>query len=812
MITMNSTILSYNKINQVQDQIPLEVPDSYIFEEKKSAQKLIPDLYDLDRLEGENIFIQRNSTPNLSSNNRLRKNYFNSMLMDISLSKNFNTNKVAQKVMQPNIYSNYEDVGIESLKEEKDFNNSNNVDIKNGNEEIHNIYQNESHKINDDIINNINIKKNIIIKSNKKDEYLHAKSGIYNQNLNIDINSTFKENINNNKSNKKNKLFIEKSIRSDFNALNFRNIMKKDPNKNIITINTSLYKPRKRMSTFFSINNSINDKSKNSINDFLKFEEESNKEQNSLEILNKNANSNKITNKKNLKQEILKSFHNSNSIFDLSNNSHLEQEKSSQSKLNDMISNNISYLNMEEKDSNNIKKNIFNNVPKNITKKNSLNNYNFKTERNNIQRNSQQNNNNVNARFSSMSSRKFNFDYPKKIISEELSKDNEDAKSIDYLENKNKKNRDLNSFKPLVKMKIKNFKKIIKNNGFLNILTFLEDDDLISLLKSNKQIISLINRSIENAYFLRIKKNLLKFKHIFELLKCSLIFTKLKDSFKIDFVINIRFINPNKIYANINEEELLPKCYQILFFYQCYKPLEPNAKLKTKENTKNVKMYDYYTFDLYPNGYQFPSIYITKESQQLNDKNIEEKLVYVQPILPFKFNDKGIINFEIYSSKNNFIIPTSIKVYMKQFDLKEYINELNMNQYNNLRICEYEDISTHWKLLDNEKNQKAFLEIKSKLKERFEPNFLIEDISFINIGFFLYKINLEARKPGLLDRNKIGNDFGIDLMVKRKYEYVENEIKKNNLIIERRQIFELRVGDKIIIYISAKKNKTRKKK
>ena len=152
MITMNSTILSYNKINQVQDQIPLEVPDSYIFEEKKSAQKLIPDLYDLDRLEGENIFIQRNSTPNLSSNNHLRKNYFNSMLMDISLSKNFNTNKVAQKVMQPNIYSNYEDVGIESLKEEKDFNNSNNVDIKNENEQIHNIYQNESHKINDVII------------------------------------------------------------------------------------------------------------------------------------------------------------------------------------------------------------------------------------------------------------------------------------------------------------------------------------------------------------------------------------------------------------------------------------------------------------------------------------------------------------------------------------------------------------------------------------------------------------------------------------------------------------------------------------
>ena len=611
---MNSTILSYNKINQVQEQIPLELPDSYIFEEKKSAQKLIPDLYDLDRLEGENIVIQRNSTPNLSSKNGLRRNYFNSVLMDISLSKNYNTNKVAQKVMQPNIYSNYEDVGIESLKEEKDFNNSNNIDIKN--EEIHNIYQNESHKINDDIINNINIKKNIIIKSNKKDDYLHAKSGIYNQNLNIDMNSTFKDNINNLNSNKKNKLF-DKSIKSDFNAFNFGNIMKKDPNKNIITINTSLYKPRKRMSTFFSNNNSINDKSKNSINNFLKFEEESNNGENSLEILNKKSKNNinnKITNKKNLKEEVLKSFHNSNSIFDLSNNSHLEQEKSSQSKLNDMISYNNSYLNMDEKD-NIIKKNILNHIPNNIAKKNSLNNYNFKTERNNIQRNSQQNNNNINTRFSAMSSRKFNFDYPKKIIAEELSKDNEDIKSNGYIENKSKKNRELNPFKPLVKMNLKNFKKIIKNNGLFNILTFLDDDDLISLLKSNKQLISLINKSIADAYYLRIKKNLLKFKHIFELLKCSLIYTKIKDSFKIDFVINIRFINPSKIYANINEEELLPKCYQILFFYQCYKPLEPNAKLKTKENTKKVKMYDYYTFDLYPNRYQFPSIYITKESQ-----------------------------------------------------------------------------------------------------------------------------------------------------------------------------------------------------
>ena len=584
--------------------------------------------------------------------------------------------------------------------------------------------------------------------------------------------------------------------------------MKKEPKKNIVTINTSLYKPRKRRSTFFSLNNSINDKSKNSLNNYLKFEEESNKEQNSLTNLkyNKSTNNN-IINKQIIKEEILKSFRNSNSIFNLSNNSHLEQAKSSQSELKDMVSDNNSNINIDEENNNNIiKNNIFNHVPNNITKKNSLNEYNFKTERNNIGRNSKQNNSNLNSRCSALSSRKYNFDCPKKIIKEELSKDSEDIPD--------KKIGDKNPFKPIIKINFKNLKKIAKKDGFFNILTFLDENDLKALLKSNKSLISLINRAIAKIYFLKIKQNILKFKHIFELLKCSIIYSKIKELFKIDFVLNIRFINPNQIYKNIKSEELSPKCYQLLFFYQCYKPIEPNAKFKTKENTKKVKMYDYYTFDLIPNQDKFPSIYISKESQQLNDNNLDEKLVYIQPILPFKFNDKGIINFEIYSSKNNFVDPSSIKVLLKQFDLKEYLNELNINQYNNLRICEYEDISTHWKLIDNEKNQTPFLELKSKLRARFEPNFLIESISFVNIGFFLYKIKLEAKKPGLLDKNKIGNDFGIDLLIKRRYESIENEIKKNNLIIERRQIFELRVGDKIIIYISLRKykNKSARKK
>ena len=86
--------------------------------------------------------------------------------------------------------------------------------------------------------------------------------------------------------------------------------------------------------------------------------------------------------KKKIKEEILKPFRNSNDIFNSSNNSHLEQEKNPNIILNNKISNNISFLNVEENDNINnnknvnINENLFNNIPKKITKKNSLNDYN----------------------------------------------------------------------------------------------------------------------------------------------------------------------------------------------------------------------------------------------------------------------------------------------------------------------------------------------------------------------------------------------------------------------------------------------------
>ena len=350
----------------------------------------------------------------------------------------------------------------------------------------------------------------------------------------------------------------------------------------------------------------------------------------------------------------------------------------------------------------------------------------------------------------------------------------------------------------------KGLKKLLKrrrNYGFFRILCFLNNNEISNLLKTDVNLISLINKSIADTYFFTIKDILIKYKKIFELLKCSLIYTKLENKFKINFQINIRFLEPNKTTDSQNQDELAPKYYQLLFFYKPYRTLEPNTILKAKKNTKKIKMYDYYSFDLYPNGYKFPSVFISKEFQNIKyGQDIKENYTSIQPILPFKYNDKAIINFEIYNNQNNFIVPDSIEIILKCFELKSYIEKLDRNALKNMRYCEHEYIYS-WKDIKYQKDQNLFENIKKIIKDVFDK-FSIESISFVNANFFLYKIILIATNPSIIDIEKFGIDFRVKLIVKRQYENIENEIKKNNLLIEnKKQILELRVGDKIIIYI-----------
>ena len=104
-------------------------------------------------------------------------------------------------------------------------------------------------------------------------------------------------------------------------------------------------------------------------------------------------------------------------------------------------------------------------------------------------------------------------------------------------------------------LKISQFKKILKKDGILNILKFLDYYDIINIFNTkNKKIFILFNKALEISYYIRIKQYFLKYNNILELLNCKIVNIKVKDSLKIDLIANIRFTKGNYKYK-INKKK-----------------------------------------------------------------------------------------------------------------------------------------------------------------------------------------------------------------------------------------------------------------
>ena len=377
--------------------------------------------------------------------------------------------------------------------------------------------------------------------------------------------------------------------------------------------------------------------------------------------------------------------------------------------------------------------------------------------------------------------------------------------------------------KNLELLKISQFHRI-KNDGLFYILRFLDYYDIINLFKAkNKQLCILINTALVNTYYFNIKEPLMRYCNFLEVLKCTIVQSKIKDTLKIDFVMNFRFINNNNInnkkpnnnkyrinLNGSNNKFIDPLYLQFGYIYNYFQKVKNKKELITKEEyekeIKRLKMYDYYTFDLYPennkntknnNNLLKTPIFISKELS-LFEKDGNNSIVNIQPILPFNINDKGIINLEIYTTNNGFIDPDSIKIVIKSYNLKNNIKMSNDKGINNPRISECEDLCIHWKNINLYQHHKSLV---LRLKKIFEPFFEIKNILFGNIGVFIFKINLKAIKSGEIDDK---NKLEIKIKIKEERDYIENEIRKNNLLFERRDIFELRVGDQFLYYFSMK--------
>jgi len=358
-------------------------------------------------------------------------------------------------------------------------------------------------------------------------------------------------------------------------------------------------------------------------------------------------------------------------------------------------------------------------------------------------------------------------------------------------------NVNLQKKKNIIPFKISQFRRILNSKGILHILRFLDYYDIINLFKTkNKKMLILLNTALAKIYYFNIKECLLKYYKIIELLKCSIIRSQIKDSLKIDLVLNTRLKSNNNLIE--------PMYYQLAYIYNYYQKIKPQKELITKEDCENkekkLKMYDYYTFDLYPENYKNNdmnnnSVFISKELPIKEKDN--NNLAYVQSILPFLVNDKGIINLELYTSNNGFIVPESIKIIIKSYNLKNYLKMLYDREINNPRISEYEELCAHWKNI----NLYQYYDIIIHMcKLFFDPFFEIKKIYFDNAGVYIFKIFLKAVKVGEINKKKIG----IKVKIKNRNETIENEIRKNNLLFERRDTYEIRIGDEMIYYFSMK--------
>jgi hypothetical protein len=63
----------------------------------------------------------------------------------------------------------------------------------------------------------------------------------------------------------------------------------------------------------------------------------------------------------------------------------------------------------------------------------------------------------------------------------------------------------------------------------------------------------------------------------------------------------------------------------------------------------------------------------------------------------------------------------------------------------------------------------------------------------------VFKIYLKAYKVGELKNKK---EIGINIKIKDKNDFVVNEIKKNDLLFENRNVFECRIDDILIFYFT----------
>ena len=107
--------------------------------------------------------------------------------------------------------------------------------------------------------------------------------------------------------------------------------------------------------------------------------------------------------------------------------------------------------------------------------------------------------------------------------------------------------------------------------------------------------------------------------------------------------------------------------------------------------------------------------------------------------------EKGIIDFDNFKW-----IPLSVAD-IPNFNFFEFSSEHNklreVLDFDLSRFCEMEIMKNKWTAINNLNNSQNIFQ---KIESMFEPCFIVQKVVYDDVGYYLFKIYLEASRPGLL--------------------------------------------------------------
>ena len=318
---------------------------------------------------------------------------------------------------------------------------------------------------------------------------------------------------------------------------------------------------------------------------------------------------------------------------------------------------------------------------------------------------------------------------------------------------------------------INTFFNIKENKKYLFILlSFLNSNDLFKFF--------LINKNIRNG-IITFLKNETKEKIIPKFYKkyCN---NKLFNNNNCDFTIIRKQYKKNK---------------------KAYIRIILSIKANISENNLEIINFTSYSFEIIPK-YIPKKFWIYKEYTSFHyddhDKAYYNDLIQFWPgdqilISIGLISEIGILDFDNFHWLNPRIVPKINKNNLPKFPSESYLT-------NSENTCEVEGLVNGWLGIEQLDNYKS---VMKTLEDLFGNYFSINEIYFEDVGYYFFKVILQAKNKG--ECNGINNNLGINIKIYPKDKAITNEIKKNGLIYDEKNELTVNIDDIITFYISQNK-------